>query len=543
MSITDTTTPSVTGQAGSTCAAQRSDHAAGGDLTGRDRMARNVLTSWAAHFIYIAAGFIVPRLIDRQIGQESLGVWDFGWSLVAYFALVQGGVVSSVNRFVSMCRSKGDLEGVNCAVSSVTAVLLVMALVAAALALSATLAIPALFGDRLGGHIVDAQWVTLLLGTNLAIEIAFAGFGGVLTGCYRHDLNNLIFALSHVLQVAAMVVALFLGGSISTLALIVFCGGLLERWVQRAAAYRVCRSLRVGLTHARWSMALQMLRFGSKWFLPALADVLQGQTTSILIVAYLGPSALALYSRPRSIVLHMRTLMAKFAFVLLPTASSLQAMNRDEELRGLFVTTARYGACIALPMVLGCSILGGPILRLWMGPHYELGILMAILAVGHLASILQMPVLCVLSGMNAHGRPGLATLLAAICSGGLTILALGPLQWGLLGAAVALTVPLTVAHAIYVPVYACRRLGVSLGQYAREALFRPLLYTLPFAMALGAARLVFADRPVASLLSAVAVGGPLLAIMYWRYALAGPLKRQIAGWIGLPTIAAEVGRE
>ena len=71
------------------------------DLSGRDRLVSSVIFNWAAYFVYIVAGFIIPRLIDRQLGQELLGIWDFAWSLVSYFALVQFGIASSVNRYIA----------------------------------------------------------------------------------------------------------------------------------------------------------------------------------------------------------------------------------------------------------------------------------------------------------------------------------------------------------------------------------------------------------------------------------------------------------
>lgn len=115
-----------------------------GELSGRDRLPRNVLWSWLGHGVFIIFGFIVPRLIDQTLGREALGVWDFGWALVSYFALVQAGVVSSVNRYVSRYRATGDQQGINRAVSSVAVVLALMAGVIVVLTAGATALVPRL---------------------------------------------------------------------------------------------------------------------------------------------------------------------------------------------------------------------------------------------------------------------------------------------------------------------------------------------------------------------------------------------------------------
>src|SRR5579872_4246669 len=97
------------------------------DLTGRDRFVWNVLASWAGHFVFIIAGFIMPRQIDRHVGQVGLGVWDFGWTAVNYFSLAQIGVGVSVNRYVARYRAARDNEGLGRLISSVMLLQLVAA--------------------------------------------------------------------------------------------------------------------------------------------------------------------------------------------------------------------------------------------------------------------------------------------------------------------------------------------------------------------------------------------------------------------------------
>ncbi|MCX5673897.1 MAG: oligosaccharide flippase family protein [Planctomycetota bacterium] len=502
------------------------------DLTGQDRITTNILASWAAHIVFVIAGFITPRMMDSYVGQAALGIWDLGWSLVAYLGLVQGGIVSSVNRYVAGCRASGDWQGANVALSSVTCVLLVMGLIVGSLALAVALALPRLLGDRLGAYATDAQWVALLLGASAAVEITFSAFGSVLTGCYRYDLQNLILAGSHALKTVLMIGILVLGGGLPALALVVLCGVLLERIVQCAAAYRVYSTLSIRFAHARYSVALSMLNFGGKTFLFAVADVLLKQTTSVLIMAYLGPASLALYSRPCNLVYHVKSVVTKFAYVLIPTAGALHATGQQEQLRFLLVKATRYGTYITLPMVLMLAIMGGPLLRVWMGPDYEQSVTMAVLAAGYLAYLIQLPGWCVLIGMNAHGRPGAANLVAAICSIILAFFALAVLRWGLAGAALAAAVPLTAVNCAYVPVQVCRRVGMPVRQYVRETMRGPLLCSIPFALCLVASRLAFADTPLLSLGFATLSGGLALSFLYWRFVVPDSLKRRILRLLG-----------
>ena len=266
------------------------------DLTGRDRLTRNVLASWAGHFVFIVAGFIMPRTIDRQIGQDALGIWDFAWSLVAYFGLVQGGIGSSVNRYVAKYRAIGDIDNVNRVVSSVTCILIIAALIVLALTFLFTLTLPEIWGVRLADRVTEAQWVVFLLGTSLAVRMIFSAFNGVITGCHRWDWYNGINAGWYAITVGAMIASLLLGAGLRGLALVYLCGAVLTCLSYVLAAVRFCHGLRVRFKFAHWSTAKQMLTFGGKTILPTIANLLLNQTISILVISFLGPASLALYS-------------------------------------------------------------------------------------------------------------------------------------------------------------------------------------------------------------------------------------------------------
>ncbi|MCH8193555.1 MAG: hypothetical protein IIA65_06015, partial [Planctomycetes bacterium] len=123
------------------------------DVTGRDQLVSNVLFSWASHLVFVAAGFIMPRMIDNHLGQELLGVWDFGWSLVAYFSLVNAGINSSINRYVAKYYGARDIAGVNDVASSGLCVLGLAAVVVFGLTIGVFLLIPTWFRERLPDHV------------------------------------------------------------------------------------------------------------------------------------------------------------------------------------------------------------------------------------------------------------------------------------------------------------------------------------------------------------------------------------------------------
>jgi O-antigen/teichoic acid export membrane protein len=500
---------------------------AGTDLTGRDQLISNVLFNWAAHLVFIIAGFIMPRLINRRLGQETLGVWDFGWSLVSYFYLVDVGISGAVSRYVAKYRTTGDVLSLNQTISSGSCVLGVAGTVVLGLALAFSWLLPGLFGTRLGEYIHEAQWVVLFLGAGLAVQVALGAFGGVLSGCHQWALQNLVLSGWHVATMAGMILALCLGGRLTSLAAITFTGIFLTQVTTVVLAYRAVDHLQLRLSFVNGRTIKDLYVFGGKCLFPIVSRMLLNQTTSVIIVAYLGPAALALFTRPRSLVLHVDTLVQKMARTLTPAASSLQCSNNAEGIRELLMKSTRYSFCMVLPFALVMLFFGGTIIGLWMGPGYGEGFVPAILAVGFLVPISQTAAVKMLLGLNAHGRAGIADLVASLCGVVLTVVVLKFFRWGLASVALAVAIPLSFAYLIYVPFLASRRMGLDVWSYFTFTMIRPGVLVLPFAACLAVAKVVFGRHSLTGLMVGGGAGTCALAILYWRYVL----PERVRAWV------------
>ena len=502
------------------------------DLTGRDRMVRNVLASWAGQVIFIVAGFIMPRLINDSLSRTALGVWDFGWSVVAYLTLTQAGIVASINRYVAKFRAVGDLGSVNTVVSSVWVALLAAGALGLLAGAGIALVLPVFLRGRLAGYLMEAQWVVILLSASTSLQTVSATFGGVITGCHRWGIYNLILAGGRALVVGAMILNLLSGGGLVGMAAVTLAGEALAGLARYSVARQILPEMRVRLGLAKWRTLRSMLAFGGKSLVPRIADLLLVQTTNVMIMSFLGAPALALFARPMSLIRHARTLLTRFTFILTPTAGSLQAMNRPSELKRLLVTATRYGAFILLPIMVVLLVFGDILLGIWMGQEYADAALVRTLAAGYSVVLLQLPATCVITGMNAHGRLAFAYLAAAIVSLGFVAIALGMLKAGLAGAALGMVLPITIVNATYVPLYVCRRVGLPVSQYLIRGLATPLACAVPFGVCLLMVRVLLPQTPVRTLVAGSLCSGTVLAVLYWRYALSRPLRRSVLRRVG-----------
>ncbi len=501
--------------------------AEGEDLTGRKRLARNVVWSWAGHIVFVISGFVMPRMIDSHIGQHLLGTWDLCWSLVHYIGLASFGVGTSVNRNVARYRAAGQVQDLCRAVSSVVVIQAVVGLLA--LLITAVLAwiVPVAFAHRLGPDAATARWVVFFLGASVATQMCLDAFRGVITGCHRWDLHNGIQSGSFAVITAGMIVALLLGGGLTSLAVVYFLGTLAGEILRAVLAMRVCPELCVRWQYASWAFGKKVTVFGGKSMLLWLPTLIISQTVNVELAATMGPAALAILSRPLGLVRHAETFLNKFTYILGPMVGSLHGDERSAERRALFMNTTRWCVALSLPMLIGLAMLGDSVIVLWMGAHYVHPWLMATVAIGMFLAVAQGPAVQILIGLDAHGRVSLLNLVLVVVVMVAGTLLLNHIGWSIIGAALLVVVNQGLLYGIILPAFACARVHVSLGEYVRHGFLVPIACNLPFALALGAVRWRFGSQPLLALAVGAVAGGVVLALLYWRYLLSAEQRARV----------------
>jgi O-antigen/teichoic acid export membrane protein len=502
---------------------------------GRKSFGRNVAFAWGAYMVNVLSGFIVPRLISDHLGQTTLGIWDFSWSFVSYFGLVQLGLDSSVCRYVSNHRARNDVAGLNRSVSTIAIFQRSVGLLALVLAVVAAWWVLPLFGARLGDELETARWVMLFQGTEISILILLSVYGSVITGCHRWDLQNTVNAIANGLVAVGMITTLLLGGGLPALALVhcvVIIGSTL---VRKRLVKHVCPELLIARHLASWFTFVEQARYGIKSLVPSVANLLSSQALSLLIVAFLGPASLAIFSRSRSLMTTLRALAARFGMIVIPIASELQARNDRGALRETLLVTPAVISSLVLPVLFAMGIFGNQLMRLWMGQAYVHPGLIAILTVGTFTTLVQEPVWALLSGMNRHGRIAIAKLIAACISAAALAIGLWGFHWGLLGAAFCFALPQVLVDGFITPWYACHLVGVSKRHYLWRTFVRPMLCVAPFAAGLAVGSELVLDHPLWAL-AVVAIGSLVSGLFYLKWLIPAVMMKYFTGlfWRFIP---------
>jgi O-antigen/teichoic acid export membrane protein len=484
------------------------------DLSGQNRFGRNVAFAWGGYLVNVVAGFIMPRLISDHLGQVTLGIWDFAWSVVSYFGLLQLGLSGSVQRYVAKYRAAGDTKALSKSVSTIGLSLKVSGVLAMILTLVVSGWVIPQFHEKLGSQMESTRLVVAFLGLEVAFSIMLTVYGGILVGCHRWDANNLISATCYLIMTIGMVCAILEGGGLAALAAIHCVTMTAGELVRRRLARRICPEFTMDFRLATWEIWKEQAKFSLKSLIPRIADLLSNQSLALLLTYFLGPAMLAIYSRPRNLMRQGQTIAAKFGAILIPTASSLQAQADHIQLQATFLRSTLFISSLTMPAVGMLALFGDEIIHVWMGQAYIYAGLVPILAVGSFPSLVQEPVWSILTGMNAHGRVGIWKLGAAVCSAVFLGLGLFFFRWQLVAAALAFALPNLVVDGIVAPILACRILGISARTYYAKTYLRPLIGTLPFLCLIWIAKAAFPTMPAMGILLG-ALASVLLMAIYW----------------------------
>ncbi|ABM02297.1 transporter of NadC family protein [Psychromonas ingrahamii 37] len=498
------------------------------DLTGQDRFAWNLMVSWVSQLVLVFSGFIMPRLVDDKVGQDLLGIWDFGWSFVSYLSLVGLGMGACFNRYIAKHRSSGDFFSLNKVANSAVFVQLIFSTVTALCTISFYLLLPIYFSDVLQENIATAQWVVLFLGLSVSVQMIAGSASGLLTGYHRWDIHNALHAGDSFFSLILMVIALYFTDlNVAGMAIGYLLSTILFETLRFVFVNKLCKEFKFDLRMANFISCKEMLVFGIKSMLSNVPPILLLQTISIMLVSAIGPAALAVFARPMALTKQVKTFMTKFTLMLTPTTSSMQGSGDIKAIQSLFISTTKLSFAFTLPSLGFLFIYGDVVLYYWMGSEYALSSLVMILALGQVLPMGQDTSIRILMGMNQHGRISLFAFISVFAFFAVGLLFSGVNDWELTTAALLFVVPMNIVYGLIVPIYTCRELELSWFSYVQSSFIRPVIYVIPFLALLYWSRQAFEAKDIITASVTFFFAGIVTIIIYFVYLVPNKMQQKL----------------
>jgi O-antigen/teichoic acid export membrane protein len=443
---------------------------------------KNVGSSWFSLGVDVIVGIFLYPLILHKLGDTASGIWVLIFTITGYYGLFDLGIRSSIVRYVSKFTAVDDIEDlaklINTSLFSYSCIGLLSLTVTGVLAGY----VDTFFRIPPGLH-STARLLMLMVGGAIALGFPFGVVGGFLDGLQKFYINNWTSVAANAARAVLIVTALTHGRGLLTIAAITAILPLITSLVRGMIAFRI-RPVPFGLKYVDRATFRMMANYSGVTLVIMIAAQLKFKTDTIVIGTMLSAAAITYFNIGSRIVSYTQQVVMALAQNFVPLASESEATGNMERLRKVFVAGNRLCAFTCLPITATLLILGKSVIEVWVGKRYIATSypVLVILILPTTLMWMQAASGRVLFGIGKHGTWAVVTLMEGICNVALSVILVRP--YGIEGDAYGTAIPLACSMILFMPGHLCRRLGIRLGTYLREAYALPFLITAPLAAAL-----------------------------------------------------------
>lgn len=439
---------------------------------------RNVLSNWVALILLGLLSFLITPFMIHRLGDFQFGIYTLAFSVTGYSELLELGIRNTLQRFVGRLSSLKERDSLNAVFSTALGLTVTMGAVIILLSLGLCRSLPAFFKLRAAQRDLFT-WLILLLGLNMGLGMPATLLQAYLSGLQRFDLQNLLAIIRQGLRASLIVMVLLMGHGVVAVGICTVGATLsivpLNWWM--------IRRIDPGVSFSRRLVSIQtgreLLSFSFWTLLNNAGQFLRDSTDSIVIGRVLGAALITPFTVASRLVDYFRPIITGMVSPLLPRVSELDGQARNQEIRQIFLRMTRLSALASLAIGSMLLLHGRSLLLLWVGKRYVSSYpVLVLLTVGGIASLSQFGTLHTLIGLARHRAYGIWTLGEGLANLVLSIILAH--RYGIVGVAMGTAIPLISVKVTLQPWYVTRVLGMSLSEYAKRAMARPLAVTVLF---------------------------------------------------------------
>lgn len=440
------------------------------------KVVRNSLANALRTALSLPVVILLTPFIISKIGTTGFGIWALVAALVSYAGLMDLGIALALVKLVAEYEARGDRSAINTLVNTafITYAALGMVILAGFWPIQEWI-ITGLF--RIGPEWAhEARFTLIGMLLVLIVNLSFSVFTSVLNGLQRMDLTNLLLMLNTLSSAIATVLVLERGYGLRGMVVANALASVTTIGLGWATAQRQLPSLRLAPWLFRRQAVRNLLGFSLQLQVVGLATLIHTQLDKLILGFFLGANYVAYYEVAARVINQLRTIPVMILFPILPAASEIQVTQQHRILEELYFRAFKYMSLVSLPVFAFMSIFAEPVMRLWLGPGYELAaIALQALAVANFINMLTGPGFLISSGI---GRPRYAvysSLLGIVLN---LLLSIGLARlFGFVGALVGTASSLILASGFFVATFH-RSEAVSFRSTFSRALGVPLLACL-----------------------------------------------------------------
>jgi O-antigen/teichoic acid export membrane protein len=435
-------------------------------------LARNVTTRYVAIATDALIGLMLLPFNVHHLGPAAYGLWMLTASMTTYFSVLDLGFGGSVVRFVAHYRAKRDARGLNEIASTLFVIFSCVGVIAYGAFVLLALNIGRFF-NLTPDQISTGRSLMLIIGVYVSLGFPFSIFGGIINGFQRYDLNNLVGVVSSLIIALVNVGMLLAGFSLVQLVMVTTAARIATYLIYRLNAYKVFPALSIEPRLFLWSRVRELTGFSVYVSIIDWSNKLNYSIDAVIIGAYLGASAVAIWTVPQRLAEMLQRLTNQFNGVIFPVVVDSDAAQKPERLRTIFIQGTRLSLVLVMPLAAAMFLLARPLVLAWVGPKFADSIVVAQVLIAVVAfRVGNATATTLLKGAGEHRLLAFSNAGAALANVALSLFWIR--RFGLIGQAYGTLIPVAVTSAAILWPAACRRVGIGYVEAFRTAVWPTL---------------------------------------------------------------------
>ena len=485
-------------------------------------VARNISTRYVSIVVEMVIGLLLLPFNLKYLGDANYGLWVLLGSVTMHFSLLEMGNGSAMVKFVAQYRALKQGRAINEIASSMFVVFAAVGVVAYALLAALAMNLEHLF-HLSASQAAIGQWLLLIIGVHVTANFPFSVYGGVTGGFQRYDINNRVAVVTTIVAAVVNVAVVLAGGSLITLVASTTAVRLAAYVLYAANAHRVFPELRVRPSLFRRARVREVMGFSAYTTGIDWANKLNYQLDQVIIGAFLGPVAVAVWAPAERIVSGIQRLTNQMNGVLFPLMVDSDATRQRDRLQRILIEGTRFSLVAVLPIAAAVFVLADPLIRVWLGATAD-GMagaipVLQILTVAVAIRVGNATGTTLLKGTGKHRMLAGVNLATGVVNVALSAALIT--RFGLSGVAYGTLVPIAASAALILFPAACRHVGLPTAHVLRRAVVPAVWPIVPAAATMWALRDV-AEPRLTTLVLLSAAGAILYFGLFVALAIGGP---------------------
>lgn len=424
---------------------------------------KGAFLNWIGLAINFSVAFVVTPIVIRTLGSSGFGMWALIQSFSGYYGLVNLGLGSALQRFITRDLAKQENRSLQETVG--TAITFFLSTGLLVLLAAAVLSTPAAHFFSVPEAEAAAFSTTLLLCAFAVVADFFSALAGTLfTAREQFTLSSTLGISRQLVQSMGVLFVLGYSPSIKGLALVVCAVSITALLVNWGFARRLYPQLSLSWRGASYARLKELLHFGTSTVLLTVSNIVRLRIGNVIIAKTVGLSSVATFSVAANLVVNMNSIMASSLNVLNPRLTRLHTQENMEELKRLYRSALFVSSTMACGMGLMIMVFGERFILLWVGEEFLPAVpILHVLTLAYVVAHAQAPAWNVMFALAKHHLMAKVAVAEAV-----VILGLG--LWlssthGALGFAWATAAAMLVTKVFIQPPYAAKLGGLRVIDY------------------------------------------------------------------------------